>query len=204
MLDTPVDDKAAKRGAILARFGFVPERHLLNLKRSLHEPFRKQPIPAGWKIRTVDPKTDGSAWVEMFNQSFVDFWEHSPLTLENFDRDTSLSDYDQDLDFVIETETGELVTFCALNINVKNNQHTGRKEGQVCLLGTRRGYRRRGLARSLLMFGLERLRSMGMKIATIGDVDSQNPSGALTLYKSVGFTEDSQKTVYRKKLEAKG
>lgn len=202
VLDSRCQDKVIERREILVQFGFVPERYFLDLKRSLHEPIPEYTIPVGWKIRKVDPKNDGAAWVEMFNQSFVDFWEHSPLTLENFNYDTSLSNYDRDLDFVIETETGKLVTFCAMNINVENNRHSGKKEGEVCLVGTRRGYRRRGSARSLLLFGLERLQSMGMEIATIGGVDSQNPSGALTLYKSVGFTEDSRKTTYRKKLLA--
>ncbi|MEM7795965.1 MAG: GNAT family N-acetyltransferase, partial [Cyanobacteria bacterium P01_C01_bin.118] len=112
---------------------------------------------------------------------------------------TSFADYNPALDLVIETETGELVTFCYSNIDAERNQRLGLKEGHVCLLGTRRGYRRQGLARMLLAAGLQRLQSMGMETATIG-VDGQNPNGAVGLYQSVGFTNHLSSTVYRKEV----
>lgn len=83
------------------------------------------------------------------------------------------------------------------SIDPEYNERLGRKEGHICLLGTRRGYRRQGLARALLSAGLRRLKAEGMETATIG-VDSQNPTGAVSLYQSVGFAEDFRSTVFRK------
>lgn len=54
------------------------------------------------------------------------------------------------------------------------------------MLGTRRGYRRRGLGRAMLLAGLRVLEQAGMDDAKLG-VDAENPSGALRLYESVGF-----------------
>ena len=135
----------------------------------------------------------------MFNQSFVDHWNHHPMTLEDYHYYSTLSDYDPTLDLVIETQAGELVTFCYSLIDSEYNTRLGLKQGHVCLLGTRRGYRRRGLARTLLLAGLKQLQSAGMETATIG-VDGQNPNGAVALYSSVGFSEEFRSTVFWKTL----
>ena len=43
---------------------------------------------------------------------------------------------------------------------------------------------------------------MGMEIATVQDVDSQNPTGALELYQSVGCAEYPHSTIYRNEIMA--
>ena len=199
VLHTGCRDKLTERKALLDRLGFTPERYFFQLKRSLQQPLPEYSIPSGLKIRTVDAKSDAEAWVEMFNQSFVDHWNHTPMTVEDFHYYSGFSDHNPALDLVIETASGKLVTFCYSNIDPERNERLGLKEGHVCLLGTRRGYRRQGLARMLLVEGLKRLQSMGMETATIG-VDGQNPNGAVALYKAVGFLEDFRSTVYRKEV----
>ena len=192
-------DKLSDRKALLHQFGFTPERYFFQLKRSLQRDIAVPPLPSGWKIRPVDVNSDATAWIAMFNQSFVDHWNHTPLTLEDYQHYTQSADYNPALNLVIETDEGTLVTFCYSAIDPEYNQRLGRKEGHVCLLGTRRGYRRQGLARTLLLAGLQCLQARGMDTATIG-VDAQNPSGAVALYQSVGFSEDFRSTVYRKVL----
>ena len=199
ILQTGCRDQLTVRRDLLVRAGFIPERYFFQLKRSLQTPLPEQPIPAGWKVRCVRGKSDAEAWVEMFNQSFVDHWNYSPLTIEEYHYYLTLSDYEPTLDLVIETSTGKLVTFCYSSIDRERNQRLGHQEGHVCLLGTRRGYRRQGLARALLIAGLKRLHSKGMDTVTIG-VDSQNPNGAVALYTSIGFTEDFRSTVYQQEV----
>ncbi|ESA37025.1 acetyltransferase [Leptolyngbya sp. Heron Island J] len=199
VLQTGCRDQLTERRELLAQVGFIPERYFFQLKRSLQAPLPEQPIPAGWQIRCVRGKSETEAWVEMFNQSFVDHWNYIPMTIAEYCYYISLSDYDPALDLVIETSTGKLVTFCYSYIDTERNQRLGHQEGHVCFLGTRRGYRRQGLARALLIEGLKRLRSQGMETATIG-VDSQNPNGAVALYESVGFVEDFRSTVYQQEV----
>ena len=184
VLHTGCRDTRRSRQQLFSHLGFSPIRHFFRLKRSLQEPIPESGLPAGWKFRCVDAATEAESWLGMFNQSFVDHWNYQPLTLESFRYYTSLSTYNPDLDLVIETEQGELVTFCAAEIDEKRNASLNRKEGYIGLLGTRRGFRRRGLARALLLEGLRKLQAAGMETAKIG-VDSENPSGALGLYQSV-------------------
>ena len=199
VLHTGCRDKLTEHRELLQRFGFAPERYFFQLKRSLKDEIVVPSLPAGWKIRSVEAERDAENWVAMFNQSFVDHWNHCPMTVEDLLYYTSFANYNPALDLVIETDEGTLVTFCYSAIDPEYNQRLGRQEGHVCLLGTRRGYRRRGLARTLLAAGLQRLQSQGMDTATIG-VDTQNPSGAVALYTSVGFAENFRSTVYRKVL----
>jgi ribosomal protein S18 acetylase RimI-like enzyme len=61
----------------------------------------------------------------------------------------------------------------------------------------RRPWRRRGLARSLLVQSLHAIKERGMTEAALG-VDTQNPTGALRLYESVGFRPVKRFTAYQK------
>jgi ribosomal protein S18 acetylase RimI-like enzyme len=49
----------------------------------------------------------------------------------------------------------------------------------------------------MLLAGMRWLKAQGMDTATLG-VDAENPSGALRLYESVGFTVRHKTAMYRK------
>ena len=197
VLHSACRDSLPGRQSLLTQSGFTPERYFFRLQRSLHPPIPFPQIPDGWRIRSVDSQKDARAWVDMFNQTFVDHWNHHPMTVEAFYYYETLSTYTPTLNRVVETPDGQLVTFCVSQIDPERNARLGLKEGHVCLLGTRRGYRRLGLARSLLLESLQQLKAAGMETATIG-VDAQNPLGALGLYESIGFQKVRSSTVFRK------
>jgi mycothiol synthase len=58
-------------------------------------------------------------------------------------------------------------------------------------------WRKRGLARALLMRSLQLLKDRGMNQAALG-VDTQNPSGALGFYESCGFKMEHLSIIYEK------
>ena len=64
----------------------------------------------------------------------------------------------------------------------------------------RRPWRRRGLARSLLVGSIRMFGEMGMEETALG-VDTQNPSGALRLYQGVGYREIQRHTFFNKGME---
>lgn len=193
-------DTAEGQRSLIQRLGFQPERYFWRLQRSLTEPLPKVALPDGWCLRSVTAD-DAEPWVEMYNQTFVDHWNHTPVTVEEFHHWLTHSDYDANLDLVIESPEGQMAAFAGSVISADRNARLGIQEGHVCLLGTRRGYRRLGLARALLAESLRRLQWLGMTTATIG-VDSQNPSGAVKLYQSVGFEHQRSSTAYRRVVKA--
>lgn len=71
-------------------------------------------------------------------------------------------------------------------IDPVENAHHGRACGYIEAVFTRRPWRRRGLARALLVRALVRLRDRGMTSAYLG-VDGLNPNQAMALYTDLGF-----------------
>ena len=73
---------------------------------------------------------------------------------------------------------------------------TGIRELYIGQVGTRRSYRRRGLARMALALVLTQGARVGYERAAL-EVDADNPTGALGLYRSLGFSVHSKSVMYR-------
>ncbi|NJL46635.1 MAG: GNAT family N-acetyltransferase [Leptolyngbyaceae cyanobacterium SM2_5_2] len=136
----------------------------------------------------------------MFNESFVDHWNFSPMTLVDRQYRLTYPTYQPELDWVAVAADGTLAAFCGAHIPHEDNARKHRQEGWINILGTRRGYRRQGLARSMLLQGLHQLQAAGLDTALLG-VDSQNPNQAQSLYESAGFQVKESYVTYEKRLE---
>ncbi|MEG4942932.1 GNAT family N-acetyltransferase [Microcoleus sp. F4-D5] len=174
------------RISVLANCGFKADRYFYRMARSLSEPIPEPQFPEGFLLRQFPGEQDAAAWVEMFNQSFIDHWNHHDLTVDKFKHELAKPDYRNDLDLIAVADDGTFVSFCYCEISVQECDRTGRNEGWIACLGTRRGFRKRGLGRAMLLAGLHRLKAVGVATAILG-VDAENSSGALHLYESAGF-----------------
>jgi ribosomal protein S18 acetylase RimI-like enzyme len=126
-------------------------------------------------------------WVECYNESFIDHWNFQPMTVAERRHDMTSVAYRPDLDLVLETADGTFAAFCLGRIDPDEHAAHGGQGGWIAQLGTRRGYRGQGLGRAMLLAGLRTLRAAGVDTAALR-VDAENPTGALRLYESVGFT----------------
>jgi len=174
------------RISVLASCGFKVDRYFYRMARSLSEPIPEPHFPQGFALRQFPGEQDAAAWVEMFNQSFIDHWNHHDLTVDKFKHELAKPDYRNDLDLIAVADDGTFVSFCSCVICVEECDRTGRNEGWIACLGTRRGFRKMGLGRAMLLAGLHRLKAVGVATAILG-VDAENSSGALHLYESAGF-----------------
>ncbi len=174
------------RISLLTSSGFKPDRYFCRLARSLSEPIPEPQFPQGFTLIQFPGEQDSEAWVEMYNQSFIDHWNHHDLTVKKFKYDLAKPDYRNDLDLIAAADDGKFVAFCYCEISVDECDRTGRNEGWIACLGTRRGFRKIGLGRAMLLAGLHRLKAAGVETAILG-VDADNQSGAMKLYESVGF-----------------
>lgn len=179
-------DDRTDRIAILQENGFSADRYFLTMQRSLQEPLAEPQFPAGFTVRSVIAEQDAEAWVEMHNQSFIDHWNHHDLTVEDYKHWNTDPDYRPELDLVAIAPDGTFASHCYCAIYPEDNKRSGRKEGWVAVLGTRRGFRRLGLGKAMLLSGMQKLLAAGMDTAKLG-VDYDNPNGARQLYESVGF-----------------
>ena len=85
-------------------------------------------------------------------------------------------------------------------INGPENEAMGRRRGYTENISVRRPYRRRGLARALLVRSLHAVKERGMEEASLG-VLTENVHGAFRLYESVGFRVVRSCTTLRKPLD---
>jgi mycothiol synthase len=185
---------------MLEAHGFTVARYFFVMRRPLDAPLPEPQFPDGFTLRPMsDDRGDVERWVEMYNLSFIDHWGFHPLTLERRLHRMADPQYRPEQDLVGVAPDGTFAGFCACFIDATDNALRGRKDGWIGVLGTRRGYRKLGLGRAMLLAGMHLLKREGMDTAVLG-VDAENPTGALRLYESVGFTVDKTDIAYRKDL----
>lgn len=181
------------------RNGYEVVRRFGRMQRSLLTPFPAPKFPTGFVVRASQGEADAEHWVDMYNQTFIDHWEFHPMTMELYKARLQRPTYRPDLDWVAIAPDGTFAAFATCGIVEKANARTGRQEGWVNILGTRRGFRRQGLGRAMLLTGMRALQDNGITTTLLG-VDADNPNQARTLYESVGFEWVHTFLSYKKQL----
>lgn len=194
-------DSETEKLRLWPELGFGVERYHFNMQRDLHEPIPEPALPDGFTLRPVAGLHEVGAWVDCFNLSFIDHYNFHPQTVEDLTHWHNTDDYRPELDLVAVAEDGTFAAFNYCSISPSVNAAQQRSEGWIDALGTRRGYRKRGLGRAMLLAGMHALKQAGMDDAKLG-VDAQNPSGALRLYEAVGFHRTSTWVRHLKELTA--
>jgi len=207
------DSDNVERIALLESCGFKIERYLFTMERSLTEPIPEAKFPDGFTLKNIDNEADAAAWTEMFNQTFIDHWNHTEMfnqtfidhwnhqdiTVEFVKNKFNNSKYQPELSLVTVAPNGTFAALCDCQIHPENNELKGRKDGYINTLGTRRGFRKTGLGRGILLSGLKLLKARGMETAMLY-VDADNLLGATRLYESVGFRRVNTQIAYQKEI----
>ena len=183
----------------LRRRGFTIARYYLEMGRPLDEPISEPQLPTGFALRHLAGKEEVAAWLEAYHQSFIDHYDHHHMTVEQRLHWMSFSDYRLERDLVAIAPDGTVAAFCWCGIHPEENAHSGRSDGWIHILGTRRGFRKIGLGRAMLLAGLRALKAEGATTALL-NVDADSPTGAGRLYESAGFRPLHTFVQYRKEL----
>lgn len=143
-----------------------------------------RPVPApelgpGVAVRKVEPTEDDLRTAHRIaDTSFADHFGHEAQTYETwlgFTARGALCDLSLWWFATVDGEPAAVLYAAALP-----------NSGHIDTLGTLREHRGRGLGRTLLLTAFAEIQARGLPKATLG-VDSQNPTGALQLYESVGM-----------------
>ena len=143
-------------------------------------PGRAPEWPRGVAVRTFQ-EGDERLFYEVHQETFLDMWEPIEDTYEEWAHwFLEPPAFTPDLWFLAyEANEPAGVAICS--------PHETRAEcGWVRVLGVRRPWRRRGLARALLLHAFEGFRLRGFTTAGLG-VDAESETGANRLYESVGM-----------------
>jgi ribosomal protein S18 acetylase RimI-like enzyme len=128
-----------------------------------------------------------------------DHWGYVPPTEQDYDRWTRDRLFAPHL-WKVAWEGDQVAGIVLNRIDEAQNEQYGRRRGYTQDIFVRRPWRRRGLARSLLVQSIRMFRDMGMEETALG-VDTQNPSGAFQLYESVGYRQAQCLTFFNKSME---
>ena len=121
---------------------------------------------------------------EIQNRCFADSWGFNPNTEEEIAY--RLNMYGRSPEDVTLTYLNDLpVGYCWSIIDAAENEKRKRSKGVIHMLGVDPQYRQQEIGRTILLNGLNNLKSRGVDIVEL-TVDSENPA-ACSLYESVGF-----------------
>jgi mycothiol synthase len=172
------------------RFGMTPVRYFKEMIRALDGRVEVD-TPDGISIIPFDRAHDESTLVA-WNESFTDHWGSTPLDAATYKHRIEGEGTLESLSFL--ALGNDEVVGLALNGNYPDDEDViGRREGWVEVLGVKREWRARGVARALLKTSFNAFEDAGLTHAAIG-VDAENSTGAFGLYESLGF-EVAQGTI---------
>jgi ribosomal protein S18 acetylase RimI-like enzyme len=189
-------DQAAR---VMREFGFELFRHSLRMQVDFENPPPAPEWPEGISIRSYRPEEDAETVYRVDDEVFQDHFGYVQQPFEEgFQRFmhnlTSSDRYDPALwHLAVEGET--VVGIC---LGSKWG-YTSKDIGHISILGVRRPWRRRGIARALLLNSLGQFYRRGYRSVDLG-VDAGNLTGALNLYKQVGMKVVRQYDKYELEL----
>jgi len=146
------------------------------------------------------PSDDATAELEnrFWNETFNEHFNFRPMTTTETKHIYRMTEARGEWLFTLLARVkGEPVGFLLGGSDPAEVRRRGRNIGGLYILGVLKPFRNRGLAKALLIAGLERLKERGLTEAELG-VDTENVTGAPHLYERLGF-----KTVRRRLTQAR-
>jgi ribosomal protein S18 acetylase RimI-like enzyme len=192
-----VPESLSDLSRLLLNEGYKVVRYHYSMIRRTGLPLPDAPMPAGLQVRSIDEKDYRKVW-DANQEAFAENWWHRAANEMDYEHWKSSPWFNPKL-WKVAWE-GDQVAGMVLNyINANENREYNRKRGYTEEICVRKPWRKRGLARSLLVQSIHMFREMGYDETALG-VDADNESGALRLYRSVGYEITNRSLTYRKPL----
>jgi ribosomal protein S18 acetylase RimI-like enzyme len=190
------DCNLAATGLIRAA-GYEPVTYAAEMVRPSVDDLPDHPLPEGLEIRPVHEDDLRAIW-EADAEAFRDHWGFVEPTEAGYERFLADPNRDPTLWKVAwddEGVAGQVRSF----IDLAQNAEYGRLRGWTEEISTARRWRRRGLAKALIVESIRELAARGMTEVALG-VHTENPNGAFDLYAGLGYEVVATWTTYRKLL----
>jgi mycothiol synthase len=196
-LEAWVGDGNEAATALVRAAGYEAVTYMAEMVRPSVDELPDQPLPAGLEIRPVRDEDVRTIW-EADVEAFRDHWGFVEQTEEDYQRFIGFPYHDPTLWKIAwddEGVAGQVKSF----VNTAENEVHGRQRGWTEAISTSRRWRRRGVAKALIVESIRELAARGMTEVALG-VHTENPNGAYALYESLGYEVVGTWTTYRKPL----
>jgi mycothiol synthase len=175
---------------LLERLGFREARRFYHMKIDLDSALPAPDWPDGITVSTFRTE-DARPFHAAFDEAMADDWGHVSVGFDEWKRRRlEARGTDTSLWFIARAEE-EIAGMLR-----GERQHGG---GWIGAVGVRPAWRRRGIARALLLHAFREFHRRGEPHVGLG-VDAQNPSGARRLYERAGMRVTTQNVVFEKEL----
>lgn len=158
------------------------------------------PMPDGLELRPVGRQDYRRIW-DAQAEAFRDHWGEAEWAEEDWVRYEADPDNADPRFWRVAWDGAEIAGVVTTIVPVEENRLHGRQRVYVSGVSVRRPWRRRGLARALLAGSLVGAREAGYTSASLG-VDTDSPTGATDLYRSLGFEPVKTYVAWRKPMPA--
>jgi mycothiol synthase len=189
-LDASCRDDFKERLDFLIQHGFhQTEVVTVHMKRDLSKPISGFKLPPRFQIRPVKGMEEAEAIASTHRAAFGTEY----MTTENRLVIMNTSEYDPALDLVVVAPDATVAAYCTCSVNEQE------KEGWTDPVATHPNYQRLGLAKALLLKGMQMLKERGMAFAhlgTSGDNIAMQKSA-----ESVGFFLEHKVIWFEKKIK---
>jgi ribosomal protein S18 acetylase RimI-like enzyme len=195
VFETWVYDSQKNTIEIVEREGYKPVRYGFVMVRPNLDDIPDAPMPEGLEIRPVQPEHYRAIW-EAEVEAFRDHWGMEETQEGDYERWLAQPPFQPEL-WKVGWDGDQVAGMVRNFVSTEFNARHSRKRAYTEYISVRRPWRRRGLARALIAESLRMQKAMGFEESALS-VDAENPSGALQLYKSMGFEVVRRETTYRK------
>ena len=192
-----VADANEAASALIREAGYEPVTYMAQMVRPSVDDVPDHPLPDGLEIRPVRDEDIRTIW-EADVEAFKDHWGFVDQSEEDYQRFIEFPYHDPTLWKIAwdgEGVAGQVKSF----IDTAQNDAHGRQRGWTESISTSRRWRRRGVAKALIVESIRELAARGMTEVALG-VHTENPNGAYALYDGLGYELVRTWTTYRKPL----
>ena len=195
-----LNEETPQHRAILESRGYRAVRFFFGMVRPTLDDLPDLPLPPGVDVRPVRPEHLRDIW-EAEVAAFSDHWgaRAGDAGEDRWGRfcDEPLNDFAL---WQVAWAGDAVVGMVRPYINPGDFEVLGVRRGWCENISTHAAWRGRGIAKALIARSLVVLRKRGMTEAALG-VDAENETGALGVYRSMGFAERTRETDFRRPLE---
>lgn len=188
-----VDERNTSQLRLAERLRLPLVRYFTKMERDLSLDIPDLELPGGLELATPTA-ADSARILAAKNDAFRDHWGSQPSTEEGWtsmmEQPTSRFDLS-----VIALDGDAVAGFVMTQVYPDDFESQGYVGGYIPLVGVTRAWRRKGVAPALLAAAFRRYREAGHEKVAL-DVDSENPSGALTLYTGMGFEPTTRSVAF--------
>ncbi|MEA3510691.1 MAG: GNAT family N-acetyltransferase [Actinomycetota bacterium] len=184
--------------ALFERHGFKRSRYFTENRRDLSEPIEDSALSGGLIARAWSDEVSADARL-VHNEAFADHWGSQPIASEQWATYHSHESFQPQMSWVVY-DGDKPVAYVQCSKYPQDWEARGHTEAWIDGIGTIEGYRGRGIASALITMAMRAFRDDGMQYAILG-VDSENETGANSVYERLGFEAERRSIAFRKTVD---